>query len=45
MAHLVVQRANVILYLDVSHKKVIGERSDSPAKAEAVLQTVLERLG
>ena len=44
MAHLVVQRANVILYLDVSHRKVIGERSDSPAKAEAVLRTVLERL-
>jgi hypothetical protein len=45
MAHIVVQRANVILYLDVSHRKVIGERSDSSAKAEAVLHTVLKRLG
>jgi hypothetical protein len=45
MAHIVVGRANVILYLDVSHRKVIGERSDSSAKAEAVLQTVLKRLG
>jgi hypothetical protein len=45
LAHVVMQRANVILYLDVTHRKVIGERSDSPAKAEAVLQTVLKRLG
>jgi hypothetical protein len=45
LAHVVVQRANVILYLDVTHRKVIGERSDSPAKAEAVLRTVLQRLG
>jgi hypothetical protein len=45
MAHLVVQRANVILYLDVSHRKVVGQRSDSPAKAEAVLRKVIERLG
>ncbi len=45
MGRVVVQRANVILYLDVTHRKVIGERSDSPAKAEAVLRTVLKRLG
>jgi hypothetical protein len=45
MAHVVVQRANVILYLDVTHRKVIGERADSPAKSEAVLRTVLKRLG
>jgi hypothetical protein len=44
-AHVVVQRANVILYLDVTHRKIIGERSDSSAKAEAVLRTVLKRLG
>jgi hypothetical protein len=44
-AHVVVQRANVILYLDVTHRKIIGERADSPAKAEAVLRTVLKRLG
>jgi hypothetical protein len=44
-AHVVVQRANVILYLDVTHSKIIGERSDSSAKAEAVLRTVLTRLG
>jgi hypothetical protein len=45
MAHLVVRRANVILYVNVTHRKVIGERSDASAKAEAVLQTVLKRLG
>jgi hypothetical protein len=45
LAHIVVQRANVILYLDVSHQMVIGERSDATAKAEAVLATVLKRLG
>ncbi|MDA0180466.1 hypothetical protein OJ997_09190 [Solirubrobacter phytolaccae] len=43
-AHIVVQRANVILYLDVTHRKIIGERSDAPAHAEAVLRTVLKRL-
>jgi hypothetical protein len=43
-AHIVVQRANVILYFDVTHRKIIGERSDAPAKAEAVLRTVLKRL-
>jgi hypothetical protein len=45
MAHVVVHRANVILYIDVTHRKVIGERSDASAKAEAVLKTVLKRLG
>jgi hypothetical protein len=44
-AHVVVQRANVILYLDVTHHKVIGERSDASAKAESVLRTVVKRLG
>ncbi|MDA0162371.1 hypothetical protein OM076_19015 [Solirubrobacter ginsenosidimutans] len=44
-AHVVVQRANVILYLDVTHSKIIGERSDSSVKAESVLRTVLTRLG
>jgi hypothetical protein len=44
-AHVIVQRANVILYLDVTHRKIIGERSDSSAKAESVLRTVLTRLG
>ncbi len=44
-AHVIVQRANVILYMDVTHRKIIGERSDSSAKAEAVLRTVLKRLG
>jgi hypothetical protein len=44
-AHVVVQRANVILYLDVTHRKVIGERSDASAKAESVLRTVVKRLG
>jgi hypothetical protein len=44
-AHIIVQRANVILYLDVTHRKIIGERSDSSPKAESVLRTVLKRLG
>ena len=44
-AHLVVQRANAILYLNVTHQKIIGERSDASVKAESVLKTVLTRLG
>jgi hypothetical protein len=44
-AHVVVQRANVILYFNVTHSKIIGERSDSSAKADAVLRTVIKRLG
>jgi hypothetical protein len=43
-AHVIVQRANVILYFNVTHEKIIGERSDSSAKAESVLRTVLKRL-
>ncbi len=39
-AHVIVQRANVILYLNVTHEKIIGERSDSSATAESVLRTV-----
>ena len=39
------KRANVILYLNVTHQKIIGERSDSSAKAEAVLRTIVKRLG
>ncbi len=42
---MVVRRANVILYLDVTHHKIIGERSDASAKAESVLRTVVKRLG
>ena len=38
-------RANVILFLDVTHEKIIGERADSAATAQAVLKTVLKRLG
>jgi len=45
MAHVVVQRANVILYLDVTHHKIIGERADASAKAESVVRTVVKRLG
>ena len=44
-AHVVVQRANVILYIDVTHRKIIGERSDASATAESALRTVLKRLG
>jgi hypothetical protein len=43
-SHVIVQRANVILYFNVTHEKIIGERSDSSAKAESVLRTVLKRL-
>ena len=45
LAHVVVRRANVILYLDVTHEKIIGERADATATAERVLKTVLKRLG
>lgn len=45
LAHVVVRRANVILYLDVTHQKIIGERADASATAERVLKTVLKRLG
>jgi hypothetical protein len=45
LTHVVVHRANVILYLDVSHDKIIGERADSATTADAVLETVLKRLG
>jgi hypothetical protein len=44
-AHLVVSRANVILYFNVTHQKIIGERSDASVKAESVLKTVRTRLG
>jgi len=45
LAHVVVRRANVILYLDVTHQKIIGERADASATAERALETVLKRLG
>jgi hypothetical protein len=45
MAHVVLHRANVILYLDLVQKRVIGQRSNSAAKAERAVQTVLKRLG
>jgi hypothetical protein len=45
LAHVVVGRGNVILYVDVTHEKIIGERADATATAERVLQTVLKRLG
>jgi hypothetical protein len=45
LAHVVVGRGNVILYVDVAHQKIIGERADATATAERVLQTVLKRLG
>ena len=43
LTHVVVHRAHVILFLDVTHRKIIGERADSAAKADAVLATVLKR--
>ena len=45
LAHVVVGRGNVILYVDVTHEKIIGERADATATAERVLKTVLKRLG
>ncbi len=45
LAHVVVGRGNVILYVDVTHQKIIGERADATATAERVLKTVLNRLG
>jgi hypothetical protein len=32
-------------YLDVTDRKIIGERSDACAKAESVLRTVVKGLG
>lgn len=45
MAVIVLKRANVILYLDLTHRLIIGERSDAPDLARAAVATVLERLG
>jgi len=45
LTHVLVRRANVILYVDVTHEKIIGERADSAATAQTVLKTVLKRLG
>ena len=45
LGHVVVGRGNVILYVDVTHQKIIGERADATATAERVLRTVLKRLG
>ena len=45
MAHVVIHRDNVILYLDVVQQRVIGDRSDAVEKDEAVAKTILKRLG
>jgi hypothetical protein len=45
LGHVVVGRGNVILYVDVTHQKIIGERADATATAERVVKTVLKRLG
>ena len=45
MAHLVIHRDNVILYLDLVQQHVIGDRSDAVEKDEAVAKTILKRLG
>jgi hypothetical protein len=45
MTHVVLQRANVILYVAVAHRNVIGQRADSSSTAQGVLKTVLKRLG
>jgi hypothetical protein len=45
MAHVILRRANVILFLDFDHKQVIGDRSDAVDGIEAVAKVVLERLG
>jgi hypothetical protein len=45
MAHMVIRRANVILYLDLVQQHVIGDRSDAVEKDEAVAKTILKRLG
>jgi hypothetical protein len=45
ITHVVLHRANVILYVDVAHRNVIGQRADSASTADGVLKTVLKRLG
>ncbi len=45
MSILVLSRANIILYFELTQKKIIGDRSTSGDEAERVMKTVLERLG
>jgi hypothetical protein len=45
MAHVILRRGNVILFLDFDHKQVIGDRSDAVDGIESVAKVVLERLG
>lgn len=45
ITHVVLHRANVILYVDVAHRNVIGQRADSATTADGVVKTVLDRLG
>jgi hypothetical protein len=45
MAVIVLKRANVILYLDLTHRRIVGERSDAPELAREAVATVLARLG
>ncbi|MET7747910.1 hypothetical protein [Micromonospora sp. NPDC005367] len=45
MAVVVLHRANLILYLDLTQKKIVGDRADSADKAEGAMEKVLRRLG
>jgi hypothetical protein len=40
-----VWRANVILYVDVAHRMIIGERADAAVTARRVPATGLQHLG
>ncbi len=45
MATVVLHRANIILYVDVSARKIIGDRSEAASQVKAIVKAVLERLG
>ncbi|MFJ2033983.1 hypothetical protein [Streptosporangium sp. NPDC087985] len=45
IAIVVLHRANVILYLDLTQKKIVGDRADSADKVRGAMEKVLRRLG
>ncbi|WP_066948119.1 hypothetical protein [Microtetraspora fusca] len=45
IAIVVLHRANLILYLDLTQTKIVGDRADSADKARGAVEKVLRRLG
>lgn len=44
IAIVVLHRANLILYLDLTQKKIVGDRADAAEKATGAMEKVLRRL-